>query len=91
MSMKINNKEISVIGGAGHVGFPLGLVFSAKNFKVNLIDKNRAFLNKIEKGIPPFLEQKSSKLLKKCLKKKTLFTNLDYKPLKTNKFILICI
>ena len=36
--MKINNKEISVIGGTGHVGFPLGLVFSAKNFKVNLID-----------------------------------------------------
>ena len=37
MSMKINNKEISVIGGAGHVGFPLGLVFSAKNFKEEIV------------------------------------------------------
>ena len=91
MSVKINNKEISVIGGAGHVGFPLGLIFSAKNFKVNLIDKNSAFLNKIERGIPPFLEKGSKRLLKKCLKKKNLFTNLDHNSLKTSKFILICI
>ena len=40
---KINYKEMSIIGGAGHVGFPLGLVFAAKNFKVNLIDKNKVF------------------------------------------------
>ena len=61
MLKKINNKEISIIGGAGHVGFPLGLIFSAKNFKVNLIDKNSGFLNKIERGIPPFLEKGSKK------------------------------
>ena len=55
--MKINHKEISIIGGAGHVGFPLGLVFATKKYKVNLIDKNRTFLNKIDRGIPPFLEK----------------------------------
>ena len=91
MKNKINQKEISVIGGAGHVGFPLGIVFAGKNFKVNLIDKNKDFLNRISKGIPPFLEQGSRKLLKKCLKKKTIFTNFDYKPLKNSKFIIICI
>ena len=89
--MKINHKEISIIGGAGHVGFPLGLVFATKKYKVNLIDKNRTFLNKIERGIPPFLEKGSKKLLKKCLKEKNLFTNLDHNSLKTSKFILICI
>ena len=91
MKNKINQKEISVIGGAGHVGFPLGIVFAGKNFKVNLIDKNKDFLNRISKGIPPFLEQGSRKILKKCLKKKTIFTNFDYKPLKNSKFIIICI
>ena len=40
MTKRLNNNEISIIGGAGHVGFPLGLVFANKNFKVNLIDKN---------------------------------------------------
>ena len=89
--MKINRKEICIIGGAGHVGFPLGLVFAKKNFKVNLIDKNKAYLSKIDKGIPPFLEEDAKKLLKTCIKKKKLFTNYDYKPIKRSKFILICI
>jgi UDP-N-acetyl-D-mannosaminuronic acid dehydrogenase len=65
-------KNISVIGGAGHVGFPLGLVFSSKNFTVNLIDKNLDFLKKIQNGIPPFLEEGSEKLLERALKKKKL-------------------
>lgn len=89
--MKINNKEISVIGGAGHVGFPLGLVFSSKNFKVNLVDYNKTFLNMINSGEPPFLEKGAKNLLKKSLKKKKLYTHTDYEPLKKSKFILICI
>ena len=69
MSKKINNKEISIIGGAGHVGFPLGLVFASKGFKVNLVDINRDFLDSINRGIPPFLEKGAKKILKKVLKK----------------------
>ena len=34
-------RNISIIGGAGHVGFPLGLIFSSKGFKVSLIDKDK--------------------------------------------------
>ena len=89
--MKINKHEISIIGGAGHVGFPLGLVFASKNFKVNLIDKNQIFLKKIDKGIPPFLEKGAKKLLKRPFLKKKLFVSSNYKPIKTSKFIIICI
>ncbi len=89
--MKINHKEISVVGGAGHVGFPLGLVLASKNFKVNLIDYNKNFLNMIKNGTPPFWEKGSKKLLKICLKKKTLSTHLDYRLIKKSKFIIICI
>ena len=70
-------KNISVIGGAGHVGFPLGLVFSSKNFTVNLIDKNLFFLKKIQNGSPPFLEEGSKKLLERALKKKKLLFQLS--------------
>ena len=42
-----NKRNISVIGGAGHVGFPLGLIFSSKGFRVNLIDTNIENINKI--------------------------------------------
>ena len=35
--MKIfKEKHISIIGGAGHVGLPLGLAFAVKNYKVHL-------------------------------------------------------
>ena len=91
MKIEINSNEISIIGGAGHVGFPLGLVLSSKNFKVNLVDYNEHFLKMIKAGSPPFLEKGAKKLLKKCLKKKTLHTHTNYEPLKKSKFILICI
>ena len=51
-----NNRKISIIGGAGHVGFPLGLIFSSKGYKVNLIDKHKENIKKINSGKPPFLE-----------------------------------
>ena len=63
-----NNRKISIIGGAGHVGFPLGLIFSAKGYNVNLIDKNRENIKKINSGTPPFLEEGGKPLLKKMLK-----------------------
>ena len=67
------SKTISIIGGAGHVGFPLGLSFAYKNFDVNLIDLNEKKLNLIKKGILPFYEEGAKKLLAKCLKKKKNF------------------
>jgi|TARA_B110000003_G_scaffold268831_1_gene298961 UDP-N-acetyl-D-mannosaminuronic acid dehydrogenase len=91
MPIKINNKKISIIGGAGHVGFPLGIVFASKGFKVHLVDKNKDFLTDIKNGIPPFLEKGAKKILKKVLKEKKVFTNLDYEPVTTSKFIVICI
>ena len=67
-----NKRNISIIGGAGHVGFPLGLIFSSRGFKVNLIDKNNTNIKKINDGRPPFLEEGSRSLLKKMIKLKRL-------------------
>ena len=35
-----SKRNISIVGGAGHVGFPLGLMLSSKGYKVSLIDKH---------------------------------------------------
>lgn len=88
---KIIKDSISIIGGAGHVGFPLGLAFGSKKYKVNLIDTNKNNLNKIKSGLPPFYEIGAQKILKKCLKKNALFFSNDLKTVKTSKFIIICI
>ena len=53
--MKKNySKSISVIGGAGHVGFPLGIALASKGYYVNLIDKNITSLLEILKGQATF-------------------------------------
>ena len=70
MSKKIN-KSLSIIGGAGHVGFPLGLAFASKNYDVCLIDKNFESLKKYnERKNSFFMESGAKNLLKKTLKKK---------------------
>ena len=84
-------KRISIIGGAGHVGFPLGLVFGSKNFTVNLIDKNLKYLKLINAGKSPFLEVGSDKLLKSALKKKKILTSSNLKDVKESKYIIVCI
>ena len=43
----INSNKVSIVGGAGHVGTPLGLVLSSKGYNVALIDKNQKNIKKI--------------------------------------------
>ena len=88
MSLKISHKEISVVGGAGHVGFPLGLVFSSKGFKVSLIDKHRENIEKINKGQIPFLEDNSQELLKSMIKKKKIFATNKLNEVLKSKYII---
>jgi UDP-N-acetyl-D-mannosaminuronic acid dehydrogenase len=54
MPTKLN---ISVIGGAGHIGLPLSCFFQIKGHQVKVIDKNLTALEKASKGIPPFYEK----------------------------------
>ena len=86
-----NKRNISIIGGAGHVGFPLGLVFSSKGFKVSLIDKDLRNINKINKSEIPFLEENSQKLLKRMRQKKRIFATNQLKEVTKSKYIIICI
>ena len=49
--------DVCVVGGAGHVGFPIGLIFASKKFKVCLLDSNEGQLEKILKNTIPFKEK----------------------------------
>jgi len=87
----LKKNKISVIGGAGHVGAPLGLVFSSKGYEVTLIDKNKSNIKKINSGMMPYFEEGSSKLLKKMLSKKRIFATDKLIEVTKSKFIIICI
>ena len=66
----INRNFICIIGGAGHVGTPLGLALSSKGYNVILIDKSKENIKKINDGEMPFIEERCTKLLKKIVQTK---------------------
>ena len=87
----INKNNICIIGGAGHVGAPLGLVFGSKGYRVTLIDKDKKNIKSINQGVMHFLEERSSKLLKKTILKKKIFATDKLSEVKKSKYIIICI
>ena len=86
-----NKNNICVIGGAGHVGAPLGLVFSSRGYDVTLIDKDKKNIKSLNDGIMPFLEEGSTKLLKKMILKKKICATENLSEVKKSKYIIICI
>ncbi len=87
----MSKKHISIIGGAGHVGLPLGLAFAEKKFKIHLIDNNKKSLEIIKSNKMPFMEFGANKVLNKSLKNKLFYFETDLKNLSSSKYIIICI
>jgi UDP-N-acetyl-D-mannosaminuronic acid dehydrogenase len=88
--MRFRN-SISIIGGCGHIGFPLGLAFANKGYKVILIDKNLYNIDLINKGVSPYKEDKAEYYLKKSLEKKRIFSTNDFNEISKTQYIIICI
>ena len=68
--------DLTVVGGAGHVGVPLVLSFAAKGLTVNINDLNTSCLDTLRSGRMPFIEHGADELLQKALAEgRLLFTN----------------
>ena len=87
----INKNFVCIVGGAGHIGTPLGLTLSSKGYNVILIDKNKENIKKINHGIMPFIEEGCAKLLKKMISKRKIFATLDLNEVKKCKYIIVCL
>jgi UDP-N-acetyl-D-mannosaminuronic acid dehydrogenase len=59
--------DICVVGGAGHVGLPLSIVFAAKGQRVLIYDLNQNSMELIRSGRMPFMEHGAEPLLKAVL------------------------
>jgi UDP-N-acetyl-D-mannosaminuronic acid dehydrogenase len=64
---KIGMADLTVVGGAGHVGIPLVLAFAEAGLTVNVNDLNRAVLDTLAGGKLPFIEHGAGSLLTKAL------------------------
>jgi UDP-N-acetyl-D-mannosaminuronic acid dehydrogenase len=68
--------DICVVGGAGHVGLPLSIVFAAKKRRVLIYDVNQESMDIIRSGRMPFMEHGAEPLLREMLAQGLLtFTN----------------
>jgi UDP-N-acetyl-D-mannosaminuronic acid dehydrogenase len=68
--------DLTVVGGAGHVGIPLVLSFAATGLKVNVNDINLDNLAALKSGRLPFIEYGAEDLLSAALRdNKLVFTS----------------
>jgi len=70
-ALKKTAVDVTVVGGAGHVGIPLALSFAAKGMRVMINDLNEKALEQLQAGIVPFTEEGAEELLRENLEKKT--------------------
>jgi len=94
--MKNNNRtsfkyDICIIGGCGHIGAPLGILFASRGVKVVGYDVDQKKVDQMNFGNMGFIEAGCPELLKKSLKKKNIYFSTDPRVIKFSKFLIICI
>jgi len=63
-----DNIDLTVVGGAGHVGIPLVLCFADSGLRVLINDLNEAALRSLREGVLPFIEYDAQPVLDRVLK-----------------------
>ena len=72
-SVTAQTADLTIVGGAGHVGVPLVLSFAAKGLAVNVNDINEQSLAILQSGRVPFIEKGAQPLLIQALADNRLF------------------
>ena len=72
----VENADVTVVGGAGHVGIPLVLALAEAGLRVNVNDLNQESLATLKSGRLPFIEHGAQAALAKALTgKRLVFTD----------------
>jgi UDP-N-acetyl-D-mannosaminuronic acid dehydrogenase len=83
--------QVCIVGGAGHVGAPLGLVLASTGMPVVLYDINAAVLASIKSGKMPFLEVGGDQLLGEVLARGLIEVSSDPASVRGVPFLVITI
>ncbi len=82
--------DVCVVGGAGHVGLPLGLAFAEKGLTVVLYDVNEGVLDELQQRRMPFVEYGAGDILPQVLDR-TLFVSSDPEDVSAARVVIIAI
>ncbi|MAF80277.1 nucleotide sugar dehydrogenase [bacterium] len=81
--------DLCIIGGAGHVGLPVGVAFANGGVKTALFDINKISLQQIQGGKFPFKEIGGDEALQSALKSGNLSTVDSPEVIAQSKFVLV--
>ena len=60
-------QKINIVGGCGHVGLPLGIVFAENGFSTTLYDTSLSKVNMVNEAVMPFIDEGAEECLKKVI------------------------
>lgn len=83
--------DVCVVGGAGHVGAPLAIVFASKGLSTMIYDINTKAMDTLAAGKMPFLEEGAEELLAKVLPTKKLSFSNDVSKVAGARYIIVTI
>jgi UDP-N-acetyl-D-mannosaminuronic acid dehydrogenase len=83
--------DLCIIGGAGHVGLPLGIAMAEKGVNTVLLDKNEEALDRIQNGAFPFMEEGGQESLGRALKNKKIFASTSPEVISESRVIVTVI
>jgi UDP-N-acetyl-D-mannosaminuronic acid dehydrogenase len=85
------SSSVAVIGGAGHVGLPLGLFLCDIGHRVTLLDTNATRLEWIGAGRMPFFERGADEVLPRCLSSGRLQFSTRLESLRSQDVVIVTI
>ncbi len=83
--------DICVVGGAGHVGLPLAMLFAQAGRRVTVVDTDRERLRQVRSGLLPFREEGGEQLLEEVLATGRLRCTTDPAAVAGSEVVLVAI
>ncbi len=83
--------DVCIVGGVGHVGLPLAIVLADKGLRVVAYDVDTAAIEKVRRGVMPFVEYGAEPLLKAALASGHLTLSADISDLAQAETVIIAI
>ncbi len=83
--------DVCVIGGAGHVGFPLAVAFASRGLTVCIYDINAAAVDEINAGRAPFLEPGIAEPLATALVSGDLLASADPSVVSASENVIVVV
>jgi len=83
--------DICVVGGAGHVGLPLALVFADAGQRVIIYDVKESVIDGIKAGVMPFIEYGAEPLLETALREQRLDFSTDVGAISRARTVIVAV